>query len=84
MMMFMKTRSAVLGLMMLFGGTIAGAADLLAPAAPQPPPVMTSAWTFRFTPYGWLTSLNGNQTVRGRTVKVDASFIDVVDATLRA
>lgn len=82
MMIFMKTRFAVLGLMMLFGGTIAGAADLPAPAAPQPPRVMTSAWTFRFTPYGWLTSLNGNQTVRGRTVKVDASFIDVVDATL--
>lgn len=42
---------------------------------------MTSAWTFRFTPYGWLTSLNGNQTVKGRTAKVSASFIDIVDAT---
>ena len=29
-------------------------------------------------PYGWLISLNGTQTVRGRSVKVDASFIDIV------
>ena len=43
---------------------------------------MPSPWTFRFTPYGWLTSLNGTQTVRGRSVDVDASFIDIIDATL--
>jgi hypothetical protein len=42
-------------------------------AAAQP------AWTFRFTPYGWLTAWNGTQTVRGRSVKVDASFIDIVE-----
>ena len=42
-----------------------------APAAP--------GWTYRFTPYGWLTALNGTQTVRGRSVKVDASFIDIVE-----
>lgn len=60
---------------------MAEAADLPPPIAPARP-VMSSVWTFRFTPYGWLTSLNGNQTVKGRTVKVDASFIDVVDATL--
>ena len=29
-------------------------------------------------PYGWFTSLNGTQTVRGRSVKVDASFADIV------
>jgi hypothetical protein len=82
MMRFMKTTFGVLSLMMLFGGAVAVAADLPPPATSQRPPVMTSSWTFRFTPYGWLTSLNGNQTVRGRTVKVDASFVDVVDATL--
>ncbi len=32
--------------------------------------------------YGWLTSLHGSQTVRGRTVEVDASFLDIIDATL--
>ncbi|MBM6582244.1 hypothetical protein ILT44_18740 [Microvirga sp. BT689] len=31
------------------------------------------------TPYGWLTALDGTQTVRGRSVKVDASFIDIVE-----
>lgn len=70
-----------LSMMLGLGSIGAQAADLPPPAAPVPP-VMTSAWTYRFTPYGWLTSLNGNQTVRGRTVKVDASFIDIVDATL--
>lgn len=39
---------------------------------------MPPSWTFRFVPYGWLTSIDGTQTVRGRSVKVDASFIDIV------
>jgi hypothetical protein len=42
-----------------------------APAVPE--------WTYRVTPYGWLTALDGTQTVRGRSVKVDASFIDIVE-----
>jgi hypothetical protein len=63
-----------------FGGPLpALAADLGAPPAPvtetsAPPP----GWTFRFTPYGWLTALEGTSAVRGRSVKVDASFIDIV------
>jgi hypothetical protein len=56
------------------------AADL---GPPPPAPVIETpappAWTFRFTPYGWLTALDGTQTVRGRSVKVDASFIDIVE-----
>ena len=48
----------------------------------EQPAAIASPWTFRFTPYGWLTSLNGTQTVRGRSVDVSASFIDVIDATL--
>lgn len=71
------TLSIILGL----GAAVAQAADLPPPAAPVPP-VMTSSWTYRFTPYGWLISLNGNQTVKRRTAKVDASFIDIVDASL--
>ena len=59
----------------------ASATDL-APAA-QPVPdtqvIAPSPWTFRFVPYGWLTSMRGTQTVRGRSVKVDASFIDIVE-----
>jgi phosphoserine phosphatase len=44
---------------------------LEAPAVP--------GWTYHVTPYGWLTALTGTQTVRGRSVKVDASFIDIVE-----
>jgi hypothetical protein len=36
-------------------------------------------WSFRVTPYGWLTALDGTQTVRGRSVKVNASFADIVE-----
>jgi hypothetical protein len=74
-------RHAILSFGILAGtGGAAVAADV--PAAPLPivealptPP----SWTYRFTPYGWLTALDGTQTVRGRSVKVDASFIDIVE-----
>lgn len=82
-MTLIGSRLCGLTLMMMLGlgGGLAEAADLSPPVPAEklvPPP----AWTFRFTPYGWLTSLNGNQTVKGRNVKVDASFVDVIDATL--
>jgi hypothetical protein len=64
--------------------TMSGGAGLstdLAPPRPVPEEQVTapSVWTYRVTPYGWLTSLKGTQTVRGRSVKVDASFIDIVE-----
>jgi hypothetical protein len=51
------------------------------PPAPivEPPVALPPVWSFRFTPYGWLTSMKGTQTVRGRSTKVDASFIDIVE-----
>jgi hypothetical protein len=56
------------------------AADL--PANQPPQPIASSPnWTFRLTPYAWLTSLNGSQTVRGRTTNVDASFADILQTT---
>lgn len=66
----------------LFAGPmqIAQAADLAPPpSAAEPAPVSPIGWAFRFVPYGWLTSMNGTQTVRGRSVKVDASFVDIVE-----
>jgi hypothetical protein len=56
------------------------AADLpsRAPLVVQPTDA-PNAWSFRFVPYGWLTSIKGTQTVRGRSAKVDASFIDIVE-----
>ncbi len=69
----------LLAALILTGSWAAQAADL----APAPPlieaPGLAPAWSFRFTPYGWLTSLDGTQTERGRSVKVDASFIDIVE-----
>jgi hypothetical protein len=65
---------------LLCAGT--GAAALAADLAPSPPPVvatqvsMPPSWSYRVTPYGWLTALDGTQTVRGRSVKVNASFAD--------
>lgn len=58
------------------------AADIAVPAPSQPAPAFAPGWTFRVTPYGWLTSLNGTQVVRGRGVDIDASFIDIVESTI--
>ncbi len=55
------------------------AADLGVPPAPAIEATAPPGWTYRFTPYGWLTALDGTQTVRGRSVKVDASFADIVE-----
>jgi hypothetical protein len=38
-----------------------------------------SQWQFNFTPYGWATSVDGNATVRGHTVDINESFIDIVE-----
>lgn len=61
------------------GGAV-NAADLTAapPPAVAMAPAMPPSWSFRVVPYGWFTSLNGTSTVRGRSVKVDASFADIV------
>src|SRR3954467_12341132 len=67
---------------LLLGGAGASlAADVPAPASipyavEQPLPV-PSGWTVRLTPYLWAPSLNGTQTVRGRTIDVDVSFYDL-------
>ncbi|MGF9764689.1 hypothetical protein AAII07_57395 [Microvirga sp. 0TCS3.31] len=65
----------------LLAGSISNthAADLGPPPAPAIEVPAPPGWTFRVTPYGWLTALDGTQTVRGRSVKVDASFIDIVE-----
>jgi hypothetical protein len=38
-----------------------------------------NAWTFSVTPYGWLPFLQGHQTVKGRTVSIDANPIEVLE-----
>lgn len=71
----------VCGCVLAVSGGGALAADLAPPAPPpsEEPTAAATGWTYRITPYGWLTSLKGIQTVRGRSVKVDASFIDIVE-----
>jgi hypothetical protein len=43
-----------------------------------PAPIL-NPWTFSFTPYGWVTLMNGSTTVKGRTVDVDVGFNDLMD-----
>jgi hypothetical protein len=56
------------------------AADM-APMATKaaPAPAAENPWSYRFVGYGWLTALNGTQTGRGRTVDIDATFIDILE-----
>ena len=58
-------------------GQTALAADL----GSGPPPLLTappSAWTFTFTPYGWLTALDGEITVKGRSVDINVDAFEVL------
>lgn len=55
---------------------IAAGADLGARAESVP---AASGWTLTFTPYGWVTWLHGDQTVKGRTVEVDVDPIELID-----
>ena len=52
---------------------------ILRTAARRGPLPVPTGWTYRFTPYGWLTALNGRQTIRGRSFKVNATFVDIVE-----
>jgi hypothetical protein len=47
--------------------------QLVEPVAPP------NQWQFSFTPYGWMTSVNGNATARGHTVDIDESFFEIVE-----
>jgi hypothetical protein len=60
------------------------AADLPAPAkaAAPPAPIVETGWTFRATPYAWFTALNGSQTIKGRTMDVNATFADIASNTI--
>jgi hypothetical protein len=63
----------------LLGQAGAARAADLPPAPIAEPAPLPSPWSFRFIPYGWFTALDGTQTVRGRSVKVNASFADIVE-----
>ncbi len=69
---------------------LAGLLALLTPAlsadlGPQPreqlsePTSPPSQWQFSFTPYGWMTNVNGNVTARSHTVDINDSFFQIVE-----
>ncbi len=66
----------------LFGGTDPATSAGLGPQPPQTyaqPLPAPNPWQFTFTPYGWLMGIDGDVTVRGHTVDVNESFIDLVE-----
>jgi hypothetical protein len=73
----------IAALAMLLGvASAAIAADVAMPTkAPVTPPPAIQVWPYSFTPYIWVTSLNGSTTVKGRTTDIDASFFDILDHT---
>jgi hypothetical protein len=67
---------SVAALIVIGGTSAARSADF----GPAPAPVApASQWRLSFTPYGWLTWLDGEQTVRGRSVNVDVDPIQLLD-----
>ena len=71
-------RPIACGLLLALGVLCAGNRPALAqepvPAAADP----ASPWTFRITPYGWLTWMSGSQTVKGRTVDIDTNVFQIM------
>ena len=71
---------------LFFGALIAIGASVAAHAADMPvkapiTPAPIEGWTFSLTPYGWILSLNGSNTVKGRTTDVNAGFFDILEHT---
>jgi hypothetical protein len=64
--------SALCGSLPALGQT----APATSPADPANPPA--NPWTFRVTPYGWLTWMSGSQTVKGRTVDTDTNVFQIL------
>jgi hypothetical protein len=54
------------------------AADL-GPGPPPPPSEPLRQWTLSITPYGWLPFLQGDVTVKGRSVDIDVNPFELLD-----
>jgi len=64
---------------LLIAAQTAASADSGPAVAREDRPASSGQWTVSFTPYGWLPFLNGDQTVRGRTVSLDVNPIEVFE-----
>ncbi len=58
-------------------GTFLGAAATVVRA--EEPVAAADKWTVSFTPCGWLAFLNGDVTVKGRTVGIDVNPIQLME-----
>ncbi|MGB6270125.1 MAG: hypothetical protein WBF44_00910 [Pseudolabrys sp.] len=74
-------KNLVLGTLIAMGVGVATHAADMPTKAPITPPPPIEGWTFSLTPYGWILSLNGSNTVKGRTTDVNAGFFDILDHT---
>ena len=85
-MAYNRTIARIAGIALSLGTLSAVPALAQAPLAqaplaqtPSQDPASPSPWAFRFTPYAWITFLNGSQTVRGHTVTVDTNAFQMFD-----
>jgi hypothetical protein len=60
-------------------GASKSATTAASPSATSVAGAQTQRGTVAFTPYIWLTSINGTMGVRGVSTDVDASFLDILD-----
>jgi hypothetical protein len=67
--------AAPCALVLLLGGFAPVSAADTDPYTSRP----TNVWQFSFTPYGWMPSINGNATVRGHTLDINESFIQILE-----
>jgi len=75
-----RQRRYLTGLCAVVCTTSAWGADL----GSGPPPARSAGppaprWTLSFTPYGWLSGLDGDTTVKGRTIDVDVGPFTVLE-----
>src|SRR5689334_9345808 len=75
--MFIRRRALILCALAATVATArtAAAADFGGAPAPASP---LSQWTLTVTPYGWATWLDGNETVKGRSVDVQVSPTELI------
>src|SRR4051794_1573490 len=81
----MKKLSSVTALLARTAGAVLLAVPLSAARSADYPVELAApppSWSVAFTPYAWATSLKGSQTIRGRTVDVNETFIDIVQDTI--
>ena len=77
----MKARILGFAVMALaLAGVPASAADfdMANPTVATSEAVPPGGWSFRVTPYAWLTGINGTVTANGRSVSTAMSFVDLV------